>query len=116
MLKHISDTFNASHIIDKLKEIPNDMIIEIVIILFLLNLFFGFTYYKIYLYNKTSFKNVHNTKPLTFFDFYYFSCTTFFSLGYDIIPQSILSRTVCMIQLVVSFIITTIYIAKIINN
>jgi hypothetical protein len=116
MLKHIIKSIDTSHIIDKLRTIPKDMIIEIIIILFLLNLLFAFAYYKTYLNNKSSFKNTHNTKPLTLFDFFYFSCTTFFSLGYDIIPQSILSRTICIIQLVASFLITTIYIAKIINN
>ncbi len=54
------------------------MIIEIIIILFLLNLLFALTYYKTYLDNKNSFKNIHDTKPLTLFDFFYFSCTTFF--------------------------------------
>jgi len=66
-----------------------------------------------------SFKNIHNLeskKPIPFSDFLYFSHTSFYSLGYDIVPQSNIAKLVCVIHLKLSFIIMAIYIARILKK
>lgn len=110
---------DTSHLLDKIRRIPTSLITEIIILLLTINYLFAIVYYQIYKNDKTSFKNIHNLeskKDLELFDFLYFSSTSFFSLGYDLIPQSKLARIICMLQLKIAFIITTIYIAKIINH
>jgi len=112
------DIVNLSFIYKKLKKIPEYLIIEIVIIIVLINCIFYHIYYSIYLNDKSSFKNIHNMeskKDIEQFDFLYFANTTFFSLGYDIIPQTKKAKIACMIQLLFSFILTSIMIARIIS-
>lgn len=116
-MSNIIKYLDSSHIIEKICSIDQSIILEIIIIIFLLNLVFAITYYKLYKNNNKVFKNIHNPKKkIGFFDFIYFTNTTFFSLGYDIIPQSILVKIICMLHIKLSFIIMTIYIAKIIKN
>ena len=114
----IIDIIDSTHILNKIITIPKLLIIEIMIILFSINLIFAGIYYKIYLNDKSSFKNTYNlksNKPIEYFDFVYFSCTTFYSLGYDIVPQSKLAKIICIIELKLAFIIITIIIAKIVS-
>ena len=112
------DIVNLSFIYKKLKKIPEYLIIEIVILIILINCIFSHIYYSIYLNDKSSFKNIHNiesNKELEQFDFFYFSNTTYFSLGYDIIPQSKKAKIACIVQLMLGFILTSIMIARIIS-
>ena len=114
----ILDLFDQFHIVNKINEIPQLLILEIILIILIVNTVFSSIYYKIYQNDPTSFKDVHNPeskKSISFFDFLYFSHTTFYSLGYDLIPQSKLAKLVCMIHLKISFIIMAIYIAKIVK-
>ncbi len=115
----IIDIIDSSHILEKISRIPKSLIIEIISIMIGINLIFGYIYYQIYLNDKTSFKNIHNLESknvLSYFDFLYFSSTTFYSLGYDLVPQSKSAKILCIIQMKLSFIITTVFIAKIING
>ncbi len=113
------DVIDSSHILEKISRIPKSLIIEIICIMVFINLIFSYIYYKIYLNDKTSFKNIHNLdskEPISYFDFFYFSSTTFYSLGYDLIPLSNQAKILCIIQMNLSFLITTVFIAKIING
>lgn len=115
----IIDYIDRSHLLDYISKIPISLITEIIVIIFCINLLFAFVYYQFYKNDKTSFKNIHNLesdKPITFYDFIYFSHTLFFSLGYDIIPQNNLVKLLTMIHLKMGFIITAIYISKIISS
>lgn len=117
MKSTILSIIDSSHIIDKISKIPKSLIIEIIVIMKIINLIFSFTYYQIYLNDSKSFKNIHNIESkISYSDFLYFSNTTFYSLGYDLIPQTNIAKIVCIIQLKLSFLITTIFIAKIINS
>jgi hypothetical protein len=112
------ESIDKFHIIDKIKRIPILLIFEIIIIIFFINLIFSFIYYKIYKNDPTSFKDIHNLNsknPITFYDFLYFSHTTFYSLGYDIVPNTKISKFICVIHLKISFIIMAIYIGKILK-
>ena len=112
------ESIDKFHIIDKINSIPKLLILEIILIIFIVNFVFSMIYCKIYKNDPTSFKNVHNLeskKPISFYDFLYFSHTTFYSLGYDIIPQSNISKLVCVIHLKLSFIIMAIYIGRILK-
>ncbi len=113
------DIIDSSHILEKISRIPKSLIIEIICIMIFINLIFSYIYYKIYLNDKTSFKNIHNLdakESISYFDFFYFSSTTFYSLGYDLIPQTKQAKILCIIQMKLSFLITTVFIAKIING
>ena len=112
------DLFDQFHIIDKINKIPKLLIFEIILIIFIINTIFASIYCKIYLNDPTSFKDVHNLEsktPISFFDFLYFSHTTFYSLGYDIVPMSKLSKAICVVHLKVGFIIMAIYMARILK-
>lgn len=116
-MSNIISYLDKSHIIDKICKIPSSLIYEIIIIIFFINLVFSVTYYKIYQNNNKCFKNIYNPdKKIEFMDFIYFSNTTFFSLGYDLSPQSTLAKMLCIIHIKISFIIMTIYISRIINH
>jgi uncharacterized membrane protein len=107
-----------SHILEKINNIEKSLIIEIIVITILINLGFSYIYLKIYEKNKESFieiKEELNGKKLSLFDFFYFSNTTFFSLGYDIIPKSTLSRSICIFHMILGFLVSTVFIAKIIS-
>jgi uncharacterized membrane protein len=111
------DYLDRSHLLDHINKIPNSLILEIVIIIFMINLIFATVYYQIYLNDKHSFKNIHNmdsNEPIGFYDFVYYSNTLFFSLGYDIVPQTKLVKFLSVVHLKIGFIITAIYISKII--
>jgi hypothetical protein len=111
------ETIDSSHILDKISKIPSGLVTEIVIIIFIINLTFSYIYYFLYNKNSESFKNIHQEKtPITYFDFFYYANTLFFSLGYDIVPQTQYAKLFTMIHLKLGFIMTTIFIAKIINN
>ena len=115
----IIEYIDQSHLIEHIKKIPLSLITEIIIIIFGINMVFAIIYHRTYLSNKNSFKNIHNlksNKSIDFYDFIYYSHTLFFSLGYDLVPQTKLVKLFSMIQLKVGFIITTIYISKIISN
>ncbi len=115
---NLIEYLDKSHILDKIKDIEKSLIIEIIIITIVINLFFSFIYLKIYEKNKESFteiKEASNGKNLTLFDFFYFSNTTFFSLGYDIIPKSTVSRSICIFHMIFGFLVSTVFIAKIIS-
>lgn len=113
LIKYIDN----SHILDKLKTIKKSLIIEIIIITIVINLIFSYIYLKIYENDEESFMEIKEVtkKKLGLFDFFYFSNTTFFSLGYDIIPKSIKSRFICIIHMIFGFLISTVFIAKIIS-
>lgn len=111
------DIIDSSHILDKIKKIPPSLIIEIIVIIIGINLLFSIIYYNLYNNNKASFKNIHlldSKKNINYFDFFYYSNTLFFSLGYDIIPQTNYSKIFTIIHMKLSFIITTIFISKIV--
>ncbi len=112
------ESIDKFHIIDKINKIPKLLILEIIIIIFIINLVFSMIYCNIYKKNPTSFKDIHNLNsknPITFYDFLYFSHTTFYSLGYDIVPNTKLSKFICVIHLKISFIIMAIYIGRILK-
>jgi hypothetical protein len=112
------DLFDQFHIVDKINKIPKLLIVEIIAIIFIINTVFALLYCKIYQYDPTSFKDIHNPESKThvpFYDFLYFSNTTFYSLGYDLVPQSKLAKALCVIQLKFGFIIMAIYIARILK-
>jgi len=112
------ESFDQYHIIDKINRIPKLLIIEIILIIFIVNLVFSMIYCNIYKKDPTSFKNIHNlesNESISFSDFLYFSHTTFYSLGYDIIPQSKIAKLICVIHLKISFIIMAIYIGRILK-
>jgi hypothetical protein len=112
------DYLDKSHILDKIKSIEKSLIIEIIVITIIINLIFSYIYLKIYEKNKESFieiKEVSNGKKLSLFDFFYFSNTTFFSLGYDIIPKNNISRFVCILHMIIGFLVSTVFISKIIS-
>ena len=109
---------DKSHILEKINNIEKSLILEIIFIIIFINLFFSYIYLKIYEKDKESFieiKEELNGKKLNLFDFFYFSNTTFFSLGYDIMPKSTLSRSVCIIHMIFGFLVSTVFIAKIIS-
>lgn len=118
----IIDYLDRSHLIDHIKKIPTSLISEILIIIFGINIIFAFIYYQIYKYDNSSFKNIHNVddlhkeKIISFYDFLYYSNTLFFSLGYDIVPQANLAKFLSVVHLNLGFIITAIYISKIISS
>ncbi len=112
----LSEIIDLNHLLDKIRTIPHDLIGEIIFIVLTINGIYSYIYYSLYKMNKEHFKNnIDLQKELTFFDFFYFSNTLFFSLGYDITPKSIVVRTICTSQMILSFIITTMYVAKIIS-
>ncbi len=115
------ETLDSSHILDKISKIPAGLITEIIIIILLINLVFSYCYYQLYLNNPESFKNIHHqekphVKPIEYFDFVYYANTLFFSLGYDIVPQNKCAKLFTMIHMKLGFIITTIFIAKIVSS
>ena len=115
----IIETLDSSHILDKISKIPAGLITEIIIIIIGINVIFSLCYHQIYLNDSDSFKNIHkeNKKiPIEYFDFLYYSNTLFFSLGYDIVPQTKCAKFFTMLHMKLGFIITTIFIAKIING
>jgi hypothetical protein len=115
-MNNIIDNLDKSNILGKIKEIPIVLVIEIVIIILFINLFFAILYHWVYINDNKSFMNIYNNNnKFNYLDFFYFSNTTFFSLGYEIVPQSNLSRLISIIQLKLGFIITTVFIARIIN-
>lgn len=112
-------TLDSSHILDKISKIPKGLIPEIIIIIIVINQIFSFLYYILYINDTRSFKNIHydeKNKKIEYFDFLYYSNTLFFSLGYDIVPQTIYSKFLTMFHLNIGLIITTIFIAKIVNS
>lgn len=113
------ETLDSSHILDKISKIPSGLISEIIVIIFVINLTFSFGYWKLYLNDTKSFKNIHNQEkptPIEYFDFLYYSNTLFFSLGYDIVPQTKCAKIFTMLHMKLGFIITTIFIAKIVSS
>lgn len=117
-MNNIIEKLDKSNILAKIKGIPIVLVIEIVIIILFINLFFAILYHWVYINDNTSFMNIYNNETnnkFNYIDFFYFSNTTFFSLGYEIVPQSNLSRLISIIQLKLGFIITTVFIARIIN-
>ncbi len=113
------DYIDKSHLLEHISKIPMSLITEIIIIIFGINLMFSIIYYNIYKIKKNSFNNIHNLntkKPISFFDFIYYSNTLFFSLGYDIIPQTLLVKFISILHLNIGFIISSIYISKIISS
>lgn len=95
--------------VDKLTKIPITLIVEIIIIIFIINIIFSYIYHQIYMNDNTSFiyGQPINKKDIPYFDFFYYANTTFFALGYDIIPQNKIAKIMSMIQLNLSFLITT---------
>ena len=107
------------HLIHKISKIPPGLITEIIIIIFIINLLFSVGYYKLYLNNAESFKNIHKQEKqsqIEYFDFVYYSNTLFFSLGYDIVPQTKCAKFFTMLHMKLGFIITTIFIAKLVSS
>mgnify|MGYP001213485088 CR=1 FL=1 len=111
------ETLDSSHILDKISKIPPGLITEIIVIIIVINLVWSFGYWKLYLNDVSAFKNVHNQeKPIEYFDFLYYSNTLFFSLGYDIVPQSKCAKFFTVLHMKLGFIISTIFIAKIVSS
>jgi len=91
-------------------------LIELVLILVIISLSFASVYWNIYQKDPKSFvKAVDASEPITFFDFFYFGTTIFFSLGYDVIPQSPVAKTAAIIQMFVSFIALTIMLSNLLQ-
>lgn len=88
------------------------------VLIFIINLAFAVIYYKIYQSNNKSFKNIYTdeNKPIDFHEFIYYSYTLFFTIGYDVIPQTKLVKFLSILHLNVSFIVTSIYISRYISN
>jgi uncharacterized membrane protein (DUF485 family) len=113
----IIDYIDQSHLLEHINKVPSGLITEIAVIIFGINFIFALIYCSIYRNNKNSFKNIHNLdEKIKFFDFVYYSHTLFFSLGYDLVPQSGMAKIISMIHLKMGFIITVIYISKIISS
>lgn len=130
---NLLETLDSSHILDKISKIPPGLITEIIIIILVINFVASVGYYRLYLNNSESFKNIHhqekpneksiakpiakpNEKPIEYFDFVYYANTLFFSLGYDIVPQTKCAKLFTIIHMKLGFIITTIFIAKIVSS
>ena len=101
---------NSSQIVNKID------ILTIFILFIVTNSIFGNIYYFLYLINPKTFKGLNNFKEKNekyFFTrkyatFFYFSFTTFFTVGYgDISPHSNLCRIISVIEFIVSFFLTT---------
>lgn len=113
------ETLDSSHILDKISKIPPGLITEIIIIILVINLVWSLGYYKLYQNDSESFKNIHHQEkptPIKYFDFFYYSHTLFFSLGYDIVPQTKCAKLFTMLHMKLGFIISTIFIAKIVSS
>ncbi len=95
--------FNDLHLIKELKTIPRFFIFEIIASIFIINFIFSIIYYSIYLNNKKSF--IKTTDNMIYSDFLYFSNTLFFSLGYNIYPNILLTKILAIAQLYASFVI-----------
>jgi len=104
-------------ITDKIKTISPYIILEGMIIIIIINLLFSLLYYNIYLTDNKSFKyvNTYNNEneKIEYFDFAYYTFTSFFRLGYDIIPTNKLTKVLVVIQLNTSFIISAAVIGEI---
>lgn len=107
---------SSKSLFDKLGALPIALILEILGVIVIINLIFSLIYYKIYINDNKHFNNIYNpTKPLTLNDFFFFSNTIFYSIGYDIIPQSNLAKGLCIIQLKLAYVISAIIIVEIVE-
>jgi hypothetical protein len=103
-----------SHLL-RLDKISPLKLIELLTFMILINLVFSTMYYRIYLNNPRSFVNaLHEEERISFFDFFYFSNTIFFSLGYDVVPRSATAKTLCITHMTVSFLALTIMLSNLI--
>ena len=97
----------------RVKKFSTLKLIELVTLMLTINLIFATMYYQIYTRNAASFVNaLHEEERITFFDFFYFSSTIFFSLGYDVVPLSAMAKSLCITHMVVSFLALTIMLSN----
>jgi uncharacterized membrane protein len=97
----------------RLDKISGLKLIELVSLMMVINLAFASMYYQIYKRNPRSFINaLHEDESISFFDFFYFSNTIFFSLGYDVVPRSGAAKTLCISHMIVSFLALTIMLSN----
>ena len=105
-------------ITNKIKTISPYNVLEGIIIIVVINFLFSLLYYTIYISDNTSFKyvNTYNNEneKIEYFDFTYYTFTSFFRLGYDIIPTNKLTKVLVVFQLNMSFIISAAIIGEII--
>ena len=105
-------------ITNKIKTISPYIILEGIIIIIIINLVFSLIYYNIYQNDNDSFRYVNiytnEKEKITYFDFTYYTFTSFFRLGYDIIPTNKLTKILVMIQLNISFIMSAAIIGEIV--
>ena len=72
-------------------------------IIIIINIIFSVIFYSIYLNDNETFKHLNkkeNTNDgIEYFDFFYYTMTSFFRLGYDIIPTSKLTKILVVIHI-----------------
>lgn len=104
-------------ITNKIKKISPYIILEGVIIIIIVNFIFSIIYYYIYMNDKQSFKIVNKNNEdddtIDYFDFFYYTMTSFYRLGYDITPTTKLTKILVVFQLNCSFILSALIIGEI---
>lgn len=106
-----------TQITNKIKKISPYIIFEGVIIIIIVNFIFSIIYYYIYVNDKKSFKIVNKKDEdddiIDYFDFFYYTMTSFFRLGYDISPTTKFAKILVVIQLNCTFILSSLIIGEI---
>lgn len=90
------------------------VIYEVLQYVLIISFIFSMYYWIIYDFKKENFSNVVNGSGLEiFFDFYFYSITTFvMNNGSDIKPTAILSKFLVMTQIIISFTAVVIYLSN----
>jgi hypothetical protein len=103
-------------IIKKMNGLSVKILLESIGLILIINFIFAMINYMIYLENNTHYMHIYeSSKKLDFFEFIYYSFTTSFLLGCDIIPNSVTSKLLSITQLVVIFFLYGIIISTIIS-
>ena len=104
---------SSKSLFDKLGAVSIILFSEILGVILIINLIFSLIYYKIYINDNKHFNNIYNPpKSLTLNDFFFFSNTIFYSVGYNFIPESNLAKGLCIIQMNLAYVISAIIIVK----
>ena len=102
-----------SEITQRISNLSFITIIESILIIVVFNFIFSIILWEIYKNDNKSFKFTVNedNRNIEYFDFMYYSFTSFYRLGYDIMPQTKLTKILCIIQLNFSYILAAVIIS-----
>ena len=107
-------------IFDKITNLSLKIIFEGILLICISNYIFSVILYNIYLYDNECFiytnPHMEDSKLIKYSDFLYYTFTSFFRLGYEITPRTGITRILCVLQLIVSFIIADFVIVQIIKS